>query len=156
MVSGGLDRHDRMPTVIGLFKRDSVSSMPGSRRGSVQSLHSPRHSIGSSIGSLHEFDPHQHQGQAAGSSTPTAASRRGSVFAVSIPEEVTEETDKDLIEIESKKSSGVSSEDIELVRTPPTASASRRKDGEDKENQSEESPRHPDTDDSPHATQTKL
>jgi len=151
VLAGGLDRHDKMPTVIGMFKRDSVSSNPSSRRGSVQSLQqaraeSPRHSIGSSVGSLPEFEPHQQS-----PSTPTILSRRGSVFAVSIPEEVIEETDKDLIDIESKKSSSASEADLKPAAEAATSSPAVVQEEDESSRQPD-----PDADDTSHTTQTKL
>jgi hypothetical protein len=85
---------------------------------------------------------------------------------VSIPEDVVEETDRDLIEIEStksKKSSSVSSADLGEVRSKKVSAASGAKTSaqkkDDKENQDEEggSSQHPDTEnDSPQTAQTKL
>jgi hypothetical protein len=138
---GGLDK-SKSPTIFGFFKRDSMSG-EGSRRGSIQSLQqqrqeSPRHSVGSGSysygsppgagaagGSFDEDSPHHVP------STPTLTSRRNSNFGVSIPEDVLEETDKDLIEIESKKSSASDvffgndyENDNDRPPLPPSTSAS--------------------------------
>jgi hypothetical protein len=107
---GGLDRNQqRIPTVIGLFKRDSVSSIPGSRRGSIQSIHyhnnrmdSPRHSIGSDGSGGPSGMADTDNVTLSSHNTPQHMSRRGSTFvAVAIPE-VAEETEKDLLEAETK------------------------------------------------------
>jgi hypothetical protein len=94
-----------MPSVLGLFKRDSISSTPGSRRGSLQSLQhgrmdSPRHSIGS-------------DGSGNGSPDHTSAEmtsvgvgiggRRGSTFLATPILEVVEETERDSAEVENEK-----------------------------------------------------
>ena len=114
---GGLDRNQpRIPTVIGLFKRDSISSTPGSRRGSIQSIHyhnnrldSPRHSIGSdgSGGPSSGTADAENVVLSTQQHTPQLLSRRGSTFlALSIPE-VAEETEKELMEMEAKNEASV-------------------------------------------------
>lgn len=108
-----------MPSVIGLFKRDSIGSAQGSRRGSLQSLHhnrldSPRHSIGSD-GSLEMRIAAATRAGAAAAAAAAAAQddiesgvgapsggilgrdiRRGSTFLSTAPilEEETEETEE--------------------------------------------------------------
>lgn len=105
-----------MPSVIGLFKRDSIGSISGSRRGSLQSLQharmdSPRHSIGSDgsinstgfemrMAAAQRGDDLETGGSSAGGGGMTSVGvvpRRGSTFlatATPILEEETEETEE--------------------------------------------------------------
>lgn len=99
-----------MPSVIGIFKRDSISSTPGSRRGSIQSIQqsrmdSPRHSIGS--------DGSHDSGTEGGSpSMNIGPVRRGSAFLTTPIPEVAEETEKDAIEGDEPKKSNSGSEGV--------------------------------------------
>lgn len=110
-IAGGIGGQPKMPSVMGIFKRDSISSTPGSRRGSIQSLHqtrmdSPRHSIGSggSDGSgpmgYHEAGPSTEMSSSPVREGPT---RRGSAFLSTPIPEVAEETEKDFPEGEMKE-----------------------------------------------------
>lgn len=96
-----------MPSVIGLFKRDSIGSTSGSRRGSLQSLHhrmdSPRHSIGSdgsfemrmaAMGERNGGVGGDVESAPGGSSgTVGVVPRRGSTFLATPIVEVEEETE---------------------------------------------------------------
>lgn len=109
MALGGIGGQPKMPSVIGLFKRDSIGSTSGSRRGSLQSLHharidSPRHSIGSEasiasggfdmrMGAMGGVD----RGDMESGGPPPVSSgmvpRRGSTFLATPILEVAEETE---------------------------------------------------------------
>jgi len=94
-----------MPSVLGLFKRDSISSTPGSRRGSLQSLQqgrmdSPRHSIGSDGSGGASPDHNSSEMTSVG-----IVGRRGSTFLATPILEVAEETERDPSEVEADKKS---------------------------------------------------
>ncbi|CAG7716525.1 unnamed protein product [Allacma fusca] len=138
---GGLDRNQpRMPTVIGLFKRDSISSTPGSRRGSIQSIHyhnnrleSPRHSIGSDGSGGPSGVADTDNVILSSHNTPQMMSRRGSTFvALPIPE-VAEETEKDLLEAE-KKDGGHGRSAIKAVASTAEANKIEEVENSDDEN----------------------
>lgn len=109
--TGGIGGQPKIPSVIGLFKRDSIGSISNSRRGSLQSLHhvrmdSPRHSIGSDGSSasagfeMRMTSQRGEDGDSGGSSSGNVIGvvpRRGSTFlstATPILEEETEETEE--------------------------------------------------------------
>ncbi|ODM98828.1 Sodium/hydrogen exchanger 5 [Orchesella cincta] len=94
---GGIGGQPKIPSVIGLFKRDSIGSASGSRRGSLQSIHqarmdSPRHSIGSD-GSMASAGFDMSGMGPLDSSGPLGVPRRGSTFLATPILEVAEETD---------------------------------------------------------------
>lgn len=107
-----------MPSVMGIFKRDSISSTPGSRRGSLQSLQqqrmdSPRHSIGS------DGSGGGNGGSEGSDMNTMGVGRRGSTFLATPIPEVAEETERDLVEAEKtdERSLGHNS-DVVLSSSP--------------------------------------
>lgn len=88
-----------------MFKRDSTSSSPGSRRGSIASLqqerlNSPRHSVGSNSSGQEGIEQQQQPQET--SPAHHMLSRKTSMLNTSIPEEVAEEADKDVLDTEKE------------------------------------------------------
>ncbi|XP_021943785.1 probable Na(+)/H(+) antiporter nhx-9 isoform X2 [Folsomia candida] len=122
---GGIGGQPKMPSVMGIFKRDSISSTAGSRRGSLQSLQqsrldSPRHSIGSdgSGGPMgHDMASTSVEMTSPVREGPTR--RRDSAFLPTPIPEVAEETEKDFAE--GEHSSGREGRKRDGGGPPPTS-----------------------------------